>query len=146
MRMNGITQCSGDDSSPSHVPNTTCAGKQNHPPGMSFRRSHQRSGGIHPSSNNNLRKVKLATWEDPSTPFHFGRDDMSEGGSVLSARVVFATSPERHTGRSLRFRWWVVPLNRSGYHCNVAGKGLYLFQILNFLLHFFDNVEINSNL
>ena len=24
-----------------------------------------------------------------------------------STRVVFATSPERHIGRSLRFRWWV---------------------------------------
>ena len=31
---------------------------------------------------NNLRRLKLATWEDPSTPFHFGRDDMSVGGSV----------------------------------------------------------------
>ena len=30
----------------------------------------------------------------------------------LSARVIFATFPERHIGRSLRFRWWVYFLNR----------------------------------
>ena len=29
----------------------------------------QRSGGIYPSCGNNLRKVKLAAWEDPSTRF-----------------------------------------------------------------------------
>ena len=49
---------------------------------MSFRPQRQRSGGIFPSSINNLRKVKLATWEDPSTSFHFGRDDMSGGGAI----------------------------------------------------------------
>ena len=40
----------------------------------------------------------------------------------------------------------VVPFNRTGYHCNVAGKGLYLFQILNFLLHFFDDIEVSADL
>ena len=49
---------------------------------MSFRPQRQRSGGIFPSSINNLRKVKLATWEDRSTSFHFGRDDMSGGGAI----------------------------------------------------------------
>ena len=29
--------------------------------------------------------------------------------------------PERHTGRSLRFHWCVVPFNRTGYTSNVAG-------------------------
>ena len=29
--LNGITQCSGDDSSPCNVPNTTCLVEQNHP-------------------------------------------------------------------------------------------------------------------
>ena len=41
--------------------------------------------GVEESSQvaiNNLRKVKLATWVDPSTPFHFGRDDMSGGGAI----------------------------------------------------------------
>ena len=42
----------------------------------------KRSGGIYSSSKNNLRKVKLATWEDPSASFHFGRDDISVGGTV----------------------------------------------------------------
>ena len=81
----------------------------------------------------NQHKIKLATREDSSTPFHFGRNDMPGGGFVLStqvvfetwraadcrpyghtggryhstAEVIFGTSPERHTGRSLRFRWWV---------------------------------------
>ena len=41
----------------------------------------KRSGGIYPSCKNYQRKVKLATWENPSAPFHFGRDDMSGGGS-----------------------------------------------------------------
>ena len=126
---------------------------------LSFRPQRQRSGGIFPSCENYRRKVKSATWEDPSTPFHFGRDDMSGGGTVQphglyslrchgdessplhwvyrvlgdtiqphrlyserggrqicrpyghtggwyhpSARIVIGTSPERHTGRSLRFR------------------------------------------
>ena len=60
---------------------------------MSFRPQRQRSGGIHPSCRNNRRMVKFAAWEDTSTPFHFGRDDISG----------------------------VVPFNRTGYHCNVAG-------------------------
>ena len=42
----------------------------------------QRSGEICSSGRDNLRKVKIVTWEDPSAPFHFGRDDMSEGGSI----------------------------------------------------------------
>ena len=33
-------------------------------------------------------------------------------------------SPERHTGRSLRFRWWVDSFNHTGYICNVAGGRL----------------------
>ena len=32
----------------------------------------------------------------------------------LTARVLFGTFPERHTGRSLRFRWWVIPFNHTG--------------------------------
>ena len=38
-----------------------------------------------------------------------------------TAQVVFGTFPERHIGRSLRFRWWVVPFNRTGCIRNVAG-------------------------
>ena len=34
------------------------------------------------------------------------------------------TFPERHTGRSLRFRWWVDSFIHTGYHCNVAGGRL----------------------
>ena len=38
--------------------------------------------------------------------------------------VIFETSPERHTGRSLRFRWWVVLFNHTSCICNVAGGRL----------------------
>ena len=69
-----------------YVLNRTCLDEPNHPPTCHSGLERQRSGGIYPSCKNNLRKVKLATWEDPSTPFHYGRDDMSGSGSVLSAR------------------------------------------------------------
>ena len=35
----------------------------------------------------NHHKIKLATWEDSSTPFHSARNDMSEGGSVHPHRL-----------------------------------------------------------
>ena len=41
-----------------------------------------------------------------------------------TARVLFGTFPERHTGRSLRFRRGVVPFNHTGYIRNVAGGRL----------------------
>ena len=47
----------------------------------------------------------------------FARNDMSGGGFVLSTRVVIATFPERHTGRSLRFRWEVLPLRLLFLQC-----------------------------
>ena len=56
------------------------------PNDMSFR-ANEVSRGIFPSSENNLRKVKSATWVDPSTPFHFGRDDMSGGGATQPHRL-----------------------------------------------------------
>ena len=43
------------------------------------------------------------------------------GPPVKSDGDIFGTSPERHTGRSLRFRWWVDFFNRTGYIRNVAG-------------------------
>ena len=43
------------------------------------------------------------------------------GSTVHPHGVLFATPPERHTGRSLRFRWWVVPFNRTGCIRNAAG-------------------------
>ena len=54
----------------------------------------------------------------------FARNDMSVGGSALSTRVVFAAFPERHIGRSLRFRWWLLPFIHTGYIRNVAGGRL----------------------
>ena len=53
---------------------------------MSFRGS-EASRGIFPSGKLYLALVILATWEDPSTPFHFGRDDMSVGGSIQPHRL-----------------------------------------------------------
>ena len=38
----------------------------------------------------NHRKAKSATCVDSSTPFHSARNDMSEGGFVLSTRFIFA--------------------------------------------------------
>ena len=35
---------------------------------------------------------------------------------------ISGTSPERHTGRSLWFRWWAVPFIHTGYICNVAWR------------------------
>ena len=54
-----------------------------------------------------------------------------------SAWVVFAAFLERHTGRSLRFRWWVVPFNRTSCICNVPGGRLPPLQyICSVLPHF----------
>ena len=61
----------------------------------------KRSGGIYPSCKNNLRKVKFATREDPSTPFHFGLDDMSVGGSVQPNRLYMQRGG-RHNSRPYR--------------------------------------------
>ena len=44
-----------------------------------------------PRWKKNHGRIKLAAWEDSSTPFHSTRNDMSGGGSVLSAQVVFGT-------------------------------------------------------
>ena len=85
MWLNGTTQCSGDDSSPSSPGEGLATFRiqpvwtKRHHPRHVIPTAAKRSGGIHPSSENNLRKVKSATWEDPSTPFHFGRDDISVG-------------------------------------------------------------------
>ena len=35
----------------------------------------------------NQHKVKLVAWKDPSTPFHFGRDDMSIGDTIQPYRL-----------------------------------------------------------
>ena len=158
---------------------------------MSFRGS-EASRGIFPSCRFYLVLVILAIWENPSTPFHFGRDDISIGNTIQphrlyserggrqiaaptvtlvggfyhphrlyskcglvvlraanqnlliaggnhtmippmnhrryiawfhsSARVIFAASPERHIGRSLRFCWWVILFNRMGCIRNVAWR------------------------
>ena len=46
------------------------------------------------------------------------------GGFVYPRRLFLQRPPERHTGRSLRFRWWVDSFNRTGCICNVAGGRL----------------------
>ena len=89
--------CSGDDPSPCNAADRTCVDKRNHLPICHSGLERQRSGRIHPSSKNNLRRVKLATWEDPSAPFHDRQDDMS--------------------GK-------VVPFTHTGYICSVAGGRL----------------------
>ena len=48
----------------------------------------------------------------------------SDGIPVHSYVVITGTFPERHTGRSLQFCWWVVPLIRTGCSRNVAGGRL----------------------
>ena len=110
--------CSGDDPSPCNAADRTCVDKRNHLPICHSGLERQRSGRIHPSSKNNLRRVKLATWEDPSAPFHDRQDDMS--GKVV---------PFTHTGYicnvaggrlpPLRTHWGVVPFIRTVYSRNV---------------------------
>ena len=57
----------------------------------------QRSGGIHPSCNRYLRKVKIAAWENPSTLFRDRRDDRSVGGVIQPHRST-CVIPFIHTG------------------------------------------------
>ena len=52
----------------------------------------------------------LATWEDPSTPFHFGRDDISVGGAVHPHRLY-----SERGGRQIAAPTGVVPFTRAGY-------------------------------
>ena len=104
------TQCSGDDSSPSNVENTTCAGERYHPPTCHSGLERKRSGGIYSSGNNNQRMVKIATWEDPSTPFHFGRDDMSGGGAVHPHRLY-----SQRGGRLIAAPTDVIPFIHMSY-------------------------------
>ena len=49
------------------------------------------SGGIFPSSRFYLASVISATWVDSSTPLRYGRNDILEGDSVLSAQVILET-------------------------------------------------------
>ena len=43
------------------------------------------------------------------------------GGFAYLHRLFLQCVPERHTGRSLRLRWWVLPFIRTGYIRNVPG-------------------------
>ena len=89
---------------------------------MSFRPQRKRSGGIYPSCRNNRRKVKSAAWKDPSTPFHFGRDDMLVGGTIhphgLYLLRGMAMDHRRYIGYTV---YWAIPFNRTGCIRNVAG-------------------------
>ena len=75
------THCSGDDSSPCNVTNTTRWDKTEPPIDMSFRAS-AASRGIYSSSKLYHAQVIIATWVDSSTPLRSGRNDISEGGFV----------------------------------------------------------------
>ena len=81
-------------------------------PILSFRPERQRSGGIYPSCKYNLRKVKLATWEDPSTPFPYGRDDMSRGVAIQPHRLYL-----QRGGRQIAAPTCVVPLRPLFLQC-----------------------------
>ena len=77
------------------------------------------------------RKVKSATWEDSTTPFHYARNDISGGWSRLTERVIFATVPAPRRGwmalgqrRYICTVYWVLPFTRTGYICYVAGGRL----------------------
>ena len=52
----------------------------------------------------------LSNVVDFSTPLRCGRNDKPEGGFVYPHRLFLQRFPERHIGRSLRFRWRVLPL------------------------------------
>ena len=75
---------------------------QKRPPILSFRPQRKRSGGIHHVAEMYQHKVKSATWEDSSTPFHYARNDMI-GGVVLFIYTGYNCNvTERHIGRSLQ--------------------------------------------
>ena len=58
------------------------------------------------------------------------------GGSVYPHRLFLRRFPERHTGRSLRFRWKVDFFNRTGCIRNVAGGRLPPLRSCTLFLHF----------
>ena len=79
--LNGTTQCSGDDSSPCNVTNSTRADERNHlryviPTVMKW------SGGIFPSGNFTLRRLFLQLGRFLRSADAQGLNDMSGGGSV----------------------------------------------------------------
>ena len=58
--------------------------------GISYRHvipGSEASRGIFSSCRFYPTQVIIATWEDPSTPFHFGRDDMSIGDTIHPYRL-----------------------------------------------------------
>ena len=106
---------------------------------MSFRRSRQRSGGIHPSCGNNLRKVKLATWEDPSTPFHFGRDDISGWFRFVPTGYIGGVSGTAHRPfptvsliGGLFIQRISKPVTSVHNNCQLSTVNCQLIQIVNF--------------
>ena len=75
VRMNGTTQCSGDDSSPSNVSNITCAVERNHPP-ICHSEGAKASRGIFPSGKLYLVLVLSSTWWIPPLRWRCGRNDI----------------------------------------------------------------------
>ena len=59
-------------------------------------RSDKRSGGIHHVAEKYQHKVKSATWEDSSTPFHYARNDIIGRWFRFSTQVIFATCGTAH--------------------------------------------------
>ena len=144
--MNGTTQCSGDDPSPSNVPNTTCVVEW----------YYARSGGNLPPSTLQIQPVWLngtpsrhviprerMRVEESSQAASFilcwffiqRRRFLHSAGApvgMTERRYVFwyyreqfrPFGPERHTGRSLWFRWWVDSFNRTGCIRDIAGGRL----------------------
>ena len=92
----------------------------------------------------NQHKIKLATWEDSST--RFTRSERHIGALFHStARVIFATPPERHIGRSLQFRRWVVPFNRTGYIRHAPGTAHRPFPTIS-LIGVFLNQRVSKRI
>ena len=107
--LNGTTPCSGDDSSPCHVPNITCADEWNHPPTCHSERTNV-SRGIFPSCRFYLVSVLSATWWIP--PLRFA----SVGMTYLRGDFVY---PHR------------LSLQRGGRQ--IAAPTIHLFRIAVFL-------------
>ena len=82
------------------------------------------SRGIFPSCLFYLVVVHSPTWWIP--PLRFAAVGMTylRGGFVYPHGLFLQRFPERHTGRSLRFRWWAVPFNHTGCIRNAAGGRL----------------------
>ena len=95
-----------------YVANRTCVDKRNQPPGYVIPSGVEESTTLEDGPTQDKTSYSGRFLDSHSLP----RNDMSGGWFHSTTGVVFGASPERHIGRSLRFRWKVLPFNRAGLY------------------------------